>query len=38
LKKENQRALLILDGHSTRNQFEIWKELQKRNIDVLILP
>jgi hypothetical protein len=38
LKKENQRALLILDGHSTRNQFEIWRQLQQKNIDVLILP
>jgi hypothetical protein len=38
LKNENQRALLILDGHSTRQQVEIWEEMKKQNIDAVIIP
>jgi hypothetical protein len=38
LNNENLRALLVLDGHSTRNQIDIWKILKAKNIDVLALP
>lgn len=37
-KLQGRRALLLLDGHSTRLQREIWVELNKKNIDVLCIP
>jgi hypothetical protein len=38
LNNENIKALLILDGHSTRMQIDLWKSLKELNVDVLCLP
>jgi hypothetical protein len=38
LQNQQARALLILDGHPTRDQFQLWKELNEDNIDVLVIP
>jgi hypothetical protein len=34
----SQRVLILLDGHSTRFQVDIWEEMKKENIDALIIP
>ena len=33
-----ERAILILDGHASRNQIEIMREFKQHYIDVVILP
>lgn len=38
LGKPLEPALLILDGHSTRLQYELWDELSEANVDVLVIP
>jgi hypothetical protein len=32
------RSLLLLDGHTSRLQYELWQSLSEQNVDVLILP
>jgi hypothetical protein len=34
----SKRALLILDGHSSRLNRQLWEEFSKANVDVLVLP
>jgi hypothetical protein len=34
----NARALLLLDGHTSRLQYDLWKCLAQLNIDALVLP
>jgi hypothetical protein len=38
LNKPLARALLIIDGHPTRLQLDLWKDLNTFNVDVLIIP
>jgi hypothetical protein len=38
LNQSDARALLLLDGHPTRLQYHIWKDLQLFNTDVIIIP
>jgi hypothetical protein len=33
-----KRALLLLDGHSTRLQKGIWEQMKENNVDVLCIP
>jgi hypothetical protein len=34
----NNRCLLLLDGHGTRNQRHIWEKMNNADVDVLCLP
>jgi hypothetical protein len=38
LKKPEERALLILDGHTTRMNLNLWQKFHDEKVDVLILP
>jgi hypothetical protein len=38
IDKPDQRALLILDGHSSRLQLNLWKKFSEAMVDVLVLP
>jgi hypothetical protein len=38
INKPFQRALLIVDGHTSRLQLELWKIVASKNIDVLVIP
>jgi hypothetical protein len=38
LKKPDERALLILDGHTTRMNLNLWTKFNNEKVDVLILP
>jgi hypothetical protein len=38
LNRPDERALVVLDGHSTRLQYKIWKSLSEQNVDAIVLP
>jgi hypothetical protein len=35
---KNKKALLLLDGHTSRYQRDLWETMKENNVDVLCLP
>jgi hypothetical protein len=33
-----KKALIILDGHSSRNNFKLWEDLRNKGVEAVILP